>query len=174
MILTTGYGKPQPARKIPHPPRLRRAGSGRRQPGSSPARPAAEREGQGMVLLLCPGLEHSEGWKMARADIRDPKNGTAEDQKNAAAILITLLSACFRVKRRCWEASQKPQLFSCKATSVILHSCMTPRHSFSSKSLKKRLLQIRPSAAQQHSHPQESSCCHSERMEGMSIDLQTA
>lgn len=148
MVLTTGYGKPQPARKIPHPLRLRRAGSGRRQPGSSPARPAAEREGHGVVLLLCPGLEHSEGWKMACADIWDPKNSPAEDQKNAAAVLISLFIACFCVKHCCWEACQKPQVFSCKATSVILHSCVTPRHSLSSRNLKKRLLQIRPSAAQ--------------------------
>lgn len=67
-VLTTGYGKPQPARRIPRPPPLRREGSGRKRRGSSRARPAAGREGKGktwQVILLNRGLEDVDGngWK---------------------------------------------------------------------------------------------------------------
>lgn len=68
-VLTTGYGKPQPARRIPRPPPLRREGSGRKRRGSSRARPAAGRAGKGktwQVILLNRGLEDVDGngWKM--------------------------------------------------------------------------------------------------------------
>lgn len=76
------------------------------------------------------------------AGILHPKNYTAEDQKtqdlNSAAILIRRFIACFGVKHQCWEACQKPQLFSCKSSQCVSsqqrgHSHRSERISLSSR-----------------------------------------